>query len=175
MLIKATCDWCEKSFYGLKSQVGRCGKTYCSRKCAGFGRRKNRTKAEKRRLKAIYDEQYRKDNAEKLRKNKAQYFQKTYDPDRARKWRQANKHRWKNYFRQYREKEEWKQHKKSYDFELRASEYGPFAEAWKIWLELVREIRRREPSGYERRKAKGYYSGSRPCAQERRREEGISH
>lgn len=67
----------------------------------------------------------------------------------------------------YCRRPEYKAKKKEYDRKRRAKQYGQFAGAYGLFLELQREVRRQLPDKYERLKAKGYYTRS---AQQRRRE-----
>jgi len=66
----------------------------------------------------------------------------------------------------YLSKPEYRKKKKDYDEERRISEYGVFADAYRVLMELEKEIRS-QASSYERRVANGYYTRN---AQKRRRE-----
>lgn len=110
---------------------------YCGRACAGLARRKGKTKEQKIAEKAIYDEQYRAKNAERLKREKAEWYQRTADREKERQYRQANMQRHVEYCRrpEYREK------KLVYDRHRRAKIfYGPFAESFLTLLELEDEI-----------------------------------
>ncbi len=170
MIASAICEQCGVYFERPNGQIGRCGKMFCSMKCAGMARRKHRTDAEKKQIKARYDEKYRAINAQKIKSNKREYFAKTYDPRKARIARAKMMPRHVEYCR----RPEYRKYKAKYDAQYNASEYGPFADAYRLYVELSKEIRQRCPSAYERRKAKGYYDGCRPNTQERKREAQMS-
>lgn len=120
-------------------------------------------KRERVAAKAEYDRQYRASNQRKLRAEKAAYFKRTYDPAKAAKERKANMPKHVAYCR----RPEYRTKKAAYDREVRASEYGAFAESWLLLLDLEREIRKQMPDKYERLKARGYFTRT---AQQRRRE-----
>ncbi len=85
-----------------------------------------------------------------LKAKKSAYFQRTYDPEKARVERQARMPRHVEYCRQpgYRKK------KRKYDMKRRALVYGPFADCHQVLLGLERELEKRA-SKYERMAAKG--------------------
>lgn len=156
------CAHCDKPVRGHK-QRSDCRNLYCGRRCFGLARRTGKSKRVRVAEKAAYDKRYRADNADRLKADKAAYFQRTYDPVKARKDRKKTMARHVAYCR----RPEYKAKKKEYDRKLRAKQYGQFADAYSLFLELQREVRRQLPDKYERLKAKGYYTRS---AQQRRRE-----
>ena len=98
------------------------------------------TKLEKR----IYDMAYRKKNRAMLKAKKAAYFQRTYDPAKAAVERKKRMPLHVAYCRQPR----YKAWKRQYDRNYRAREYGPFADAYLLIVNLNREIKGRM-SNYE--------------------------
>lgn len=146
---------------GAINRAIRLGKPiYCDRDCAGLARRV--PPSEKKEAKRIYDAQRRAELAAEISAKKAEYYQRTRDPAKERARRQANMDRHVQYCRQ----PEYVTYKADYDRERRSKEYGEFADAYLLLLDLEREVRSRA-TGYERRKARGYYTRS---AQQRRRE-----
>lgn len=103
-----------------------------------------KTKAQKVAEKRLYDMAYRAKNRAMLKAKKAAYFQRTYDPVKAAKVRKKRMHLHVEYCRQPR----YKAWKRSYDQKRRDSEYGPFAEAARLAINLNREIKGRM-SNYE--------------------------
>lgn len=175
MLVEAVCESCGEKFERPKGQLGRCKHTYCSQSCVGVARRKDVSAAEKKAAKAEYDREYRAKNLKRITKKKAEYVMRTYTPERGREVRDKAKKRLGDdyhtkYCRKYYSDPEKKAAKVEYDRQRRAAQYGEFSECWLLLLELEREIRSRQ-SGYERRKARGYYTRT---AQQRRRDAQIS-
>ncbi len=136
---------------------------YCNRRCSGLGRRQGKTKAQKREEKRLYDIEYRAANLADILARKKEYHKRTYDPVQAAKVRKKRMPRHVEYCRQPWYKE-WK---REYDARYRANEFGAYAEAYRLTLELNREIKRR--SSHEEIK---YEEGSRNKAQRRKREAG---
>ena len=137
------CAYCGANFSTRTAYVTRANQRghnlYCGRECSGFGRRQpvRPTEEEKRAAKAEYDRQYRANNRKVLKAKKAEYFQRTYDPDAAREVRKLNMPRHVEYCRSpdYRK---WKaEYDKAY---LARKQYGPFADAAVILRELEQEV-----------------------------------
>jgi hypothetical protein len=133
---------------------------YCNRTCAGLARRVPPDR--KKKAKRAYDAQRRVEKAAEIRAKKAAYYQRTRDPAKERERRLQRMDRHVEYCR----RPEYVAYKADYDRQYRAEEYGEYAEAYLLLLDLEREIRSRA-SSYERRKARGYYTRA---AQQRRRE-----
>lgn len=131
---------------------------YCDRTCAGLARRIS--PSQKKRTKSLYDARRRTELAAEISAQKQAYYQRTRNPERERERRRVTMARHVEYCRQ----PEYVERKAGYDQERRAQEYGPYANAYLLLLDLEREIRSRATS-YERRKARGYYA-----AQQRRRD-----
>lgn len=150
----------------LVGRVNRAAKLlaplYCGKDCASAARRIERTPEEKKALKAEYDREYRKRDPEALKAYKALYYQETRDPERERAIRKAKMPKHVEYCR----RPEYKAWKHEYDIQKAAEEFGEFGEAWRLLLDLEKEIRS-QATAYERRVANGYYTRN---AQKRRRE-----
>jgi len=136
---------------------------YCSRRCSGLARRDGKTKAQRVEEKRIYDAAYRKRNRALLKRKKAAYFRATYDPDKARieRKKRAKQHA------EYCRRPAYKRWKRQYDARYRAKEYGEFADAYRVLLEVNREVRKRIDS-YESKRQQGTFGKT----QARRREDG---
>ena len=140
---------------------------YCDKTCSGLARRKERTDAEKREAKRLYDMAYRAENLAMLKAKKAEHFRQTYDPAKARVERKKRAAIHAEYCRrpQYRE---WK---RDYDRRYRAEkEYGEFAECFLLILDIRSECLSRM-SDYEIRYSKGRVAMS----QQRRRNDARTH
>ena len=110
---------------------------FCSRECSGARRRINRTDAEKRALKAIYDSQYRAREPDKRKADKAEYHKRTYDPASAAEKRSRRMPSHVEYCR----RPAYRKWKAEYDRQYRATkDFGPFGEAAIILQDLQTEI-----------------------------------
>jgi len=130
-------SWTASGAFNRARKIG--APLYCDRTCAGMGRRNGKTAAQKKEGKRLYDIEYRKQNAARLKGKKRRYHLATYDPEKARIVRKASMPRHVEYCR----RPEYRAWKRTYDLDRRAAEYGPFAEAYKDALTLAREIRAR--------------------------------
>ena len=172
----------------MKFQCAHCGKTaerpagsvnrsraagmslFCGRRCFGLDktRRLRKSKAQCVEAKRLYDAEYRRKNLAEIKAKKAAHFKRTYDPAKARIDRKKTMRRHVEYCR----RPEYKQWKREYDRHLRASEYGSFAEAYMLVLDLNREIKERMTS-YEIKRQNGTFGNAqarrRTSAQERTR------
>lgn len=112
---------------------------FCNRKCSGLGRRKHKTKAQRIKEKRLYDIEYRRKNLALLKAKKRAYHARTYDPVKARieRKKRAKAHA------EYCRRPEYKSWKREYDRQHRAKEYGSFAEAYMLAIDLNREIKGR--------------------------------
>ncbi len=143
----------------------RAGKPlYCNKTCAGIARRRAAplTDAERRAAKSLYDAQRRTELADRIKAEKAAYFQRTYDPAKAAIERKATMPRHVEYCR----RPEYRKKKAEYDRRKRFEAYGPFADAAMLLEDLETEISSRA-SRYEIYIANGRFTRS---AQRRRRE-----
>ena len=73
---------------------------YCSRTCAGLGRRSGKTDPQKKAEKCEYDKQRRANNKERMKAEKAAYHKRTYDPAKARIERKKRSEQHAEYCRQ---------------------------------------------------------------------------
>jgi hypothetical protein len=146
--VKIVCAHCGKASEKANGAVNlarRIGaRLFCNSACAGLARRKGKTKAQKVAEKRLYDQAYRAKNLERLKAEKRAYFQRTYDPVKAARQRKKRMHLHIEYCRQPR----YKAWKREYDKNYRAKEYGPFADAYMLAIDLNREIKSRA-SNYE--------------------------
>ena len=114
--------------------------------------------------KAAYDRRYRKLNRERIRANHAAYFQRTYDPIKAAKDRKKRMPEHVKYCRQ-----PWyRAYKREYDRKRRAGEFSAYSDAYKVLLQLVKEVRKQMPDRFERYAQSGRQQWN-PTNQARRR------
>lgn len=164
----ATCRavaWKERGHINRSRKQG--APLYCSRECAGIGRRKNKTEDQKKEEKRLYDAEYRRKNRAMLKAKKAAYHKRTYDPAAAaveRKKRAAQ-------HAEYCRRPEYKTWKRGYDRQYRAKrDYGEFWEAYLALRDLDQEVDARA-SRYDVYLENGRLNG----AQQRKREHARSH
>lgn len=92
--VSLVCPTCSKQFDKpiayYNQSVKRNAPHYCSKACAGLGRRLNKTSEQLKAEKAEYDRLYREKNAERLKQQKKEKFQKDYtaNPEKYRERRQ---------------------------------------------------------------------------------------
>lgn len=160
----AFCEYCGVKVKQSQSNIRRAIREhkplYCDRACAGLARRVSLE--QKKDQKRIYDAQRRVDLADEISAQRAAYYQRTRDPAKERARRAAHMDRHVEYCRQ----PEYRAYKKDYDQQRSAQQYGEYADAYLLLVDLEREIRSRS-THYERLKARGYYTRT---AQQRRRE-----
>jgi hypothetical protein len=139
--MKIRCAQCGKRTEKVSGQVTRAKKIgarlFCDRWCFGASLRKGKTKAQKVAEKRLYDMAYRTKNRQMLKAKKRAYFERTYDPRKAAVERKKRMHLHVAYCRQPR----YKAWKRQYDQQYRAMEYGPFADAYLLAVNLNREIK----------------------------------
>ena len=144
--MKLRCHHCNKPITKSTGEINRAAKVgmnlYCNHRCVGQAKRT--TKAEKVELKRLYDEAYRAKNRAALKVKKRAYFKRTYDPAKAAIERKKTMPRHVEYCR----RPEYRVKKQAYDEKRRDSEYGAFAEAARLAINLNREIKKRM-SNYE--------------------------
>jgi hypothetical protein len=142
-VIKFTCQHCRKTACKPAGHVNRSRASgmslYCSRICSGMARRKHISDAQKKLEKRLYDLEYNKRNRDKRQNQKAEYHKRTYDPVRAAEHRKTRM----PYHVEYCRGQKYKVKKREYDKKRRASEYGPAAEAYTVFIDLTREIKSR--------------------------------
>jgi hypothetical protein len=150
--MKFRCAHCGKATDKPAGAVNRARaaglRLFCGRKCAGLGRRKHKTKAQRIEEKRLYDMEYRRQNRAMLKAKKHTYFVRTDDPDAARIKRKERA----AFHVEYCRRPSYKLWKREYDQHYRAREYGPFADAYQLTIKLNREIKSRS-NNYEIRQA----------------------
>jgi hypothetical protein len=152
MLRAFTCPQCGKPAYKETSAITRAkaigAPLYCGKVCASLARRKPpKTKEQKVAEKAAYDAEYRRKNREMLRIKHAAHHQRTYDPVAARVERKKRA----AFHAEYCRRPSYRLWKAEYDRRYRAAQYGEFADAYLLTVELNREIKTRS-SNYEIRR-----------------------
>lgn len=164
------CPHCGNEFSVTYSAANRADKTgvprYCGRVCSGLARRSSLNQEQKREAKAAYDRERRAVLGESLRAKKRAFYYANHETNLAKQANRRQQPGYKEKHLTYMAKPEYRKKKKDYDEERRASEYGVFADAHRVLMELEKEIRS-QASAYERRVANGYYTRN---AQKRRRE-----
>jgi hypothetical protein len=131
---------CEKS-NGHINRAHKIGaRLYCGKACAGRGRRVERTVDQKKAEKRAYDQQYRATNIDRITREKAEYFQRTYDPVAAAVVRKANMPAHVEYCR----RPEYVEWKRDYDAQYRAKkEYGEFWQCFLVVASIDKEVSER--------------------------------
>lgn len=141
--MKFRCAHCGQTADKPPSHVNRSRelglRLFCDRRCMGLAKRKYKTKAQKVEEKRIYDAAYRHENLATIKARKRAYHKRTYDPAKARIERKKKMARHVEYCR----RPEYKRWKREYDRRYRAKEFGPFAEAYMLTIDLNREIKGR--------------------------------
>lgn len=167
MKISIVCEYCgdqgQQERGAVNRAIKRNARLFCSKRCAGLARRDGKTREQRVAEKAAYDREYRARDPQRRKAKKAAYHQRTHDPDAAREHRKAIREWHRTYAAEYRMRPEWKEHKREYDRQFRASEFGEFAECYLLLIDLEKEVRK-EP-WYERAKTRGYYDNHRTAHQ----------
>ncbi len=164
MMADCFCSQCRRRFSKERGEVNRARKTksgnvFCSRKCSGLARRAPKLPlAERKAKKAAYDVLYRAEHVEERRAAKREYYQLTRDPEKERAKRKARAAYHVAYCRKYYSDPKRKAHKVRYDQRRRDMRWGEWAECARLVIKLERLIRSKQPSWYERAKARGYYT-----------------
>ena len=146
------CPQCGTLIYKPVSAVNRArnigAPLYCGKQCAGLARRKPcKTVEQKKEEKRLYDAQRRRVKAAELKIKHATYYRLHHDRVKEKAYRDAHKEEHNEYCR----RPEYKRYKSGYDLRRRANEYGEFAEAYMLTLDLNREIKSRSDN-YEIRR-----------------------
>lgn len=108
-------------------------------------------------MKADYDRAYRTEHRDEILAEKKAYHRRTYDPTTAREYRKRRTFDHAAYCRRYYADPAKKQEKVEYDIARRGAAFANYCEAWRLLIELEREIRVRVPDKYERQKNRGYF------------------
>lgn len=159
--MERTCSQCKKMFEVTASAANRADRSgmnlFCGRVCAGLSRRKNISQEEKRAAKSEYDRQRREQLRELLNEKKREAYYAKHEERLAKQAELRKDPDYRAKHAEYIRCPEYKAKKQVYDQQYREADYADFAEAWRLLLELEKEIRSRQ-SSYERRKARGYYT-----------------
>ena len=158
-LIRLQCCWCGISFkrrlilFKLNGPI-----CYCGRKCASMGRRKRKTLAQKKAEKAAYDRRYRAINLQEIKRKKREYFQRTYDPEKAAIERKKRARWHVEYCRRYYADPKNHAGKVEYDRKRRDRiHFGAFAECYELIRKIDEEVASKM-SDYEIRLQQGTLS-----------------
>lgn len=164
------CPQCGGAFTACAGRVNRAAKInaplYCGKPCASLARRLPvpKTPEQKKAEKVAYDRRRRDEQRERLLAEKRAYYEANR-PRILEKMAEYRKERMPKHV-EYCRRPEYRAKKHEYDLARADAEYGEFAEAWRLLLDLEKEIRS-QATAYERRVANGYYTRN---AQKRRRE-----
>jgi hypothetical protein len=142
--MEAKCAYCKSVFEiatgAYNRAIGKGLNVYCNKTCAGFGRRK--TVEEKKARVAEYDKERRRLLADRIKREKAEYHKRTYDPVQAAIKRKERMHLHIERMRQPK----WVAYKREYDKKRRAKmDYGEFGEAAILLRSLESELERKSP------------------------------
>lgn len=163
MLVDIVCGHCGAASRREAGGVNRSRRNgnniYCSQRCSGLARRSSQTAADRKEAKRLYDIEYRAKNRKRLKKVKADYFQRTYDKDEAtiaRRKRNADKPEIEEKRRKYMRSDKYKRQKSEYDRTYRANKtYGEgWGECFLLLVDVEKECLSRA-SRYEISKAAG--------------------
>lgn len=145
--VKVRCDHCGKWVQKNLGHANRARKQkarmFCNQKCFGLFWRDNKTVKQKKAEKAVYDLAYRKKNRKRLKKIHAEYFRKDYaaNPEKYREIRKKRMSKHVEYCRQ----DSYRRKKKKYDEQrVAALKYGDYAEAAIILKKLESLIDRQQ-------------------------------
>lgn len=136
--IQLRCEWCGAPVVRLLASWKKTGPhAFCDRKCFSANRVIERTVAQKKADKAAYDREYRVKNRRRIKRRKAEHFQRTYDPEKAAIDRQKRMPRHIEYCRQ----PEYRKWKKKYDSGYRAKKhFGEFADCAELLAKLEKTV-----------------------------------
>lgn len=142
-----SCEQWKPCDNGRMNQAKKLGKKlYCSRECAGIGRRKENPKSPNnpnwKQMKADYDREYRTKNTERLKAEKAARYKVTGPMNRGKE--RAYREKRMPAHVEYCRRPEYKAWKHKYDLKFRAKKlFGPFAEASLVLRDVEMEISKR--------------------------------
>ena len=139
VMVACTCPQCGCAFLAETGQVNRAKRSgspkYCGRICSGLGRRNGKTQEQKRNEKSEYDRARRKELADRIKAEKAAYYQRTKDPIKEAAKRKYRMPRHLEYCR----RPEYREWKRKYDEVYRAkTKHGEFWESAILALEIRR-------------------------------------
>jgi hypothetical protein len=138
------CGYCLQPIFPYLGAVNRAkalgAPMFCGKHCFGLFRHAitgAKTKADRVKEKQLYDAEYRAKNYQALVEKKRAYFQRTYDPVAAAKYRKKRMHK----HVQYCQQPEYRKWKKDYDGKHRAKKlFGAFWESHLLLNALQTEI-----------------------------------
>lgn len=141
MKVEITCAYCGETAMKEAGSVTRAkakgAPLYCDRTCAGQGRRKHKSPADKVKDKRLYDIEYRRKNQTELKAKKAAAFQRDYDPVQAAVYRKSRMHLHVKYCQQ----PTYQAWKREYDRKYRAKkDYGEFWESALLIQNIETEV-----------------------------------
>ncbi len=166
-LVTCRCEYCGCSFEIERGQINAGRGRFCTRKCFSESRRLQPGEAARRRSERSKEYWAKPENKERKKILAHESFKRNYNPEMEAEKRRAKAKEHLEYIRLYYSKPENKQHKVQYDRERRFRlQYGEeFSVCADLLDQIITEVRKLEPSNYERRKAKGiiykYISGRR--------------
>jgi len=158
-MVGFNCAYCGKrasTYPGAFNRAQKIGaQLYCDKTCSALGRRKNKTEEQLKEEKRLYDMRYRRANREMLKRKKAEYFQRTYDPIKAAAERKPKMARHVEYCRKYYSDPARKEEKRVYDQTRRARlECGEFWESKLLVLNIENQVEK-VASAYQLRQMNG--------------------
>lgn len=139
------CEQCGASIEKTVGHINRALKSgcklFCNKKCFGLSRRLNLSIEQKKQIKSEYDKEFRIKNKDRLKKIKAEYHKKNYDPVKAAIYRKSRMPYHVEYCRQPKYKK-WKQ---QYDEVYTAKKnYGEYYESAIALKNILSQIDNRE-------------------------------
>jgi hypothetical protein len=167
-MVALTCPVCGSLHEKAASHVNRSNKNgwgiYCGKSCSSIARKKNKSVAQKREEKRVYDEKRRNgERREEILAKKRDYHKRTYDPIKAAKYRKLRM----QYHVEYCRSHEYKEYKSKYDKEYKAKKkYGDFWESAVLANEIRRYVVDKCGGPYEVNYAKGRYGRSQKARRE---------
>jgi len=152
-MIEFNCPVCGIKAYKSTGHYNRAIKEnkniFCSKPCSHESRRQHIDAEIKKEEKRLYDIEYRKENAQRLKQDKKDFFQKDY-AENPEKYRATRQRRMKSHV-EYCRQPKYREYKKKYDVEYRKKNknrrednrrkrvYGEYADANKALNILIKE------------------------------------
>ncbi len=142
-----TCAHCGEVSYKPVGAVNRAARQgaplYCDRECAGLGRRKHKSLAQRKAEKAEYDRRRRRELGDELlaKKREAYHAAVAADPDSVRAKQREHRRKRKAAHLEYCRRPEYREWKRQYDRRhLAEKHFGPFAEAALVLRDLEQAV-----------------------------------
>jgi hypothetical protein len=137
---------CANCFVHVNKPSGAVGRAqrigaplYCDKECAGLARRCNKTAAQRREEKRLYDIEYRAANFERIKASKRDRHKRIYTYETGKAMRDLRKARGYDHSEYCRGPDQVAKRKKR-DRRRYAAEFGPFAECHTLLMDLLNEI-----------------------------------